>query len=139
MQSQDFVAVLELTDEYLINLLDKLEEDKTNGEKKIGVYDSLNKKINFSICKDTFKLKIQKAKTSKQNMLIKIDNIEYVDYTNYIDYLKEYKKKNGKKLNKFQFKNIMQKQKEEHKKRILQSKKSNIEKRLNLGNKYIYN
>ena len=133
MQSQDFTAVLEITDENLIKKLDKLEELKSNDETQIGVFDCLNKKMKLKICKDTFKLKLEKPKRSRQNMIIEIDNIEYVDYSNYIDHLKEFKKHSNKKLNKFLLKGIIEKQKEEHKKRIQQSKILNMKKNLNLG------
>ena len=135
MQSQDFVAIVELTDENLIKKLDILEDRKTNVDEEIGLFDSLNKKLHLNGFKDVFKVKLQKQKLAKQNFILQIDNNEYIDYNNYRDHLSEYKKNNnGRNPDKFHLNTIVQRQKEENQKRIRQSKQSNINNRLVLGN-----
>lgn len=134
MESKDFVAIVEVTDENLIKKLDELEEGKTNIDEEIGYFDTLNKKLHLSAFKDVFKLKLQKERLSKQNFILQIDNSEYIDYDNYRDYLAEYRRNNnGRKPDKFHLKSIIQKQKEENQRRIRQSKEANLNKRLILG------
>lgn len=134
MQSQDFTAILEITDENLIKELDKLEEVKSNKEFQIGMFDYLNNKLSLLKGDDVFKVKMEKSKRSKQNFVIEIDNSEYVDYTNYVDHMEEYRKNHGRRrIDDETLKSIIRKQKEEHQKRVHQSKQSNIFHKRNLG------
>jgi hypothetical protein len=134
MQSEDFVAVLELTDENLINELDRLEEIKSNKESRIGNFDYLNKKLHLTIVDDVYKVKMEKIKRCKQNLVLEIDNSEYLDYTDYVDHLANYKKNNrNRRLDEEKLKGIIKRQKEEHAKRVQESRKTNMYRNLTLG------